>query len=198
MKKTIVVLTLIGILSFSSCKKEKDFDGSRINVESFLGSEVVEAMDDIGLTLFYGEKPPQIEGSFLINPAELKSSTVPADPETHTFDDLVASFKNQNNKDLTLDYEGDEFYENSVGQGTFIAGDGDNFTVYMKTKTTTILGGEALTAFIISGKMSSEGIVDTEVAVFMIEIIKDDIIVPFIPENTGRLIIDGNYLSDRI
>lgn len=197
-KKLTVLFTLISVLSISSCKKDKDFTGSREDIESFLGSDVVEAMDDIGFNMNYGENPPQIEGQFLISPADLLSSTVPDDPETHRFNDLKAIFKNQDNKMLTIDYEGDEMFENSVGKGTFIAGDGEYFTVAMKTETTKTFGGKGESAFIITGKITAEGIEDVEVAAFMIKIITEDLLFPFIPENTGRVIIDGDSLAERL
>lgn len=198
MKKLSVIIALISILSFSSCQKDRDFNGGREDMEKFLGEDLIRSLDEIGFVMNYGEKPPQIVGNFLVNPAKLKSSTVPGDPATKTFNDLKLIFKNQNNKELTIDYVGSQETENSIGKGTFIAGNGKYFTVAMKTQTTKTGGGKAETAFIIKGKMSSAGIVDVEVAFFNIKIIQEDAIVPFIPENTGRVLIDGNGLAKRL
>lgn len=193
-----LVIVLVFVLSISSCKKDKAFNGTREDVQSFLGKDLVEALDDIGFNMNYGETPPQLEGSFLVSPADLKSSTVPGDPDSHTFNDLKAIFKNQNNNDLTIDYEGDELFENSKGLGTFIAGDGEYFTVAVKSETTKLTGGKAESAFVFNGRITDAGIVDVEIAAFVIEIIQKDFLFPFIPENTGRVIIDGDGLSKRL
>ncbi|MGB0886412.1 MAG: hypothetical protein ACPGR5_08295 [Chitinophagales bacterium] len=198
MKNSIIAIILIGVISLSSCTKDRDFNGERGDIEKFLGVELVESLDEIGFKMYYGEKPPQIEGDFLVNSADLKSSTVPNDPDSHTFNDLKISFKNQNNKELTIDYQGDELDANSVGIGTFIAGNGKYFTVAMKTETTKDNGGKAESAFVITGKMTKAGIVDVEVAVFLIKIIEENPNDKFIPENTGRVIVDGNGLATRV
>lgn len=127
MKNLTIIFILTGILGFSSCKKEKDFNGSRGDIEKFLGVELVKALDEVGYNMNYGSTPPKVEGKFIVNPAELISSTVESDYTPYTFDDLIIVFKNQNNQALTLDYKGDQIYENSVGKGTFIAGEGNFF-----------------------------------------------------------------------
>lgn len=198
MKNLLVITLFIGSLIFNSCQKERDFNGTKTDIENFVGEDLVEVLDNANFKMYYGDKPPQIQGQYLINPAELLSSTVPNDIFPRTFNDLKITFSNQKNIDLTIDYEGDQSVENSVGKGTFITGDGKFFTVFIKTETTKTNGGIGSSVTIVSGEKTNKGIKNTEVALFLLEIIEEDPVVPFIPENTGRIIVDGNGLSNRI
>ncbi|HZW77351.1 MAG TPA: hypothetical protein VFF21_03475, partial [Flavobacteriaceae bacterium] len=83
-----------------------------------------------------------------------------------------------------------------VGDGSFISGDGNKFTVYLITATESDTY-RADTAIVISGKIENDGIHDIQLGFFM----KDNYGNPggnFIGNNEGRIIVDGDGLAEKI
>lgn len=141
----------------TACSKDDDegpsgkFDGSVRSLEEFYNPDLVKALKDLGFTTNTGTNPPNIEGEFIGKPLELKKSSVPGDYEIGTkFSDYTFEFTNQNNQQSTVDYIGNGGGQKDVGAGSLISGNGDSFSVYLKT-TSTLGKYPAESAMAISG-----------------------------------------------
>ncbi|WP_323787927.1 hypothetical protein [Psychroserpens sp.] len=202
MKKTILVLVMIALVF--SCSSDDgnvqgaadEFDGSLESVEDFFSPELVEALLDLGFIINTGDNPPNLEGVYFSSPVVLEASSVPSDVIGTTFLDYTSEFSNQDNSTLTLDFVGSQqSVQSDEGFGTFVSGDGDLFSVYLKT-TTTIGSFDAESALAISGRMTQDGIEDFKIAFFMLNDNGDPEEV-YIENNTGRLLYDSDEFSPR-
>ncbi|HZW76688.1 MAG TPA: hypothetical protein VFF21_00120, partial [Flavobacteriaceae bacterium] len=161
--KKILFLFVMSAALLTSCSKDdkpadnEQFDGSMDSVSNFLGEELLAALVDLGFNVNAGNRPPSVEGHFEISPCVLESSNVPGDWPGYTFDDYRIKFSNQDG--LKVDYDGKHVNvsQSDVGDGSFISGDGNKFTVYLITATESDTY-RADTAIVISGKIENDGI----------------------------------------
>ncbi|WCO00596.1 hypothetical protein [Psychroserpens ponticola] len=200
MKKTILFFAMITMLF--SCSGDDDaaeianqFDGSLESVEEFFTPELVDALLDLGFIINTGDNPPNIEGVYFSSPFILEASTVPSDFVGQSFADYTSEFSNQDNGSLTIDFNGMGGNQTDVGFGSFVSGDGNAFSVYLKN-TGTIGTYSADTAIAISGRMTEDGIEDFKLAALMLDDNGDPESV-YIENNTGRLIYDSDEFSPR-
>ena len=184
------------------CKKDDDvedaggFDGSIEDIEDFYNSDIVDALLALGFDINTGNNPPNIEGSYLVSSAVLQNSSVPGDTNGTVFPNLLMNFNNQEGELLTIDFDGSSGVEIYNGDGSFISGDNNEFSVFLKIIAERS-GQTAETTFAISGVITNEGISDVQVAVLMIDDEGDPGGI-FIENNTGRVLFDGDGLAERI
>jgi hypothetical protein len=219
MKKILYILSIITIaLTLSSCESETSildiseelgFTGTTEDIQSFLGADNYQALLDLGVTVYNGNTPPTITGSYIISPNTLSASNIPDETfEVGTiFFDEIISFVNQDNTELSIDYsartidsEGNTV-SSAVGVESFISGSDDNFTVIIKINSTSI-GDEGNTiSFVqglaISGTKTVSGILNIEKG-FIIITKNGDTFDEFIDEGEGRLLVDGDEISENI
>ncbi|MBR9916079.1 MAG: hypothetical protein GYB32_14905 [Algicola sp.] len=201
MKKTILVFAMLALVL--SCSSDDDngedignqFDGSLESVEDFFSPDLVQALQDLGFIINTGNNPPNIEGVFFSSPFILEASSVPGDFIGQTFADYTSEFFNQNNQALTLDFNGMGGTQTDEGFGSFVSGDGNLFSVYLKN-TTRIGNFDAETAIAISGRITQDGIEDFKYATLMLDDGGDPEGV-YIENNTGRLLYDSDEFSPR-
>lgn len=200
MKKIILFGLILAALTTSCNKDESDddagFDGSIADIENFYNSDVVDELIDLGLDINTGANPPNIEGFFNATPFILQASSVSGDSPGNQFPDLNMIFSNQNNEDLTIDFNGANGPETYDGDGSFISGDGNAFSVFLKVDV-TLNGNVAETTFAISGSIADGGLEDIQVGLIMIDDGGDPDGV-FIENNTGRLLYDSDGFSERL
>jgi len=174
------------------------FDGTAPSVSDLYSQAQVDAIEGIGLVLNLGNQPPNIEGTFRVEPVIVQASTVPEeDAIGFGLPGQTFTFSNQNNSTLTVDLilvEDGGF--TSIGSGSFISGSGQQFTVYFISET-NIDGFTADSTITLSGVISDNGIENVQAAGFLLNDRSDPGDV-FIPNNTGRLIIDEDGLSERL
>ncbi len=193
-----IILLLISVLVFG-CSSDDDstdeFDGSLESIEDFFTPELVDALNDLGFEINTGNTPPNIEGSFLMSPFELQASNIPSDQIGIVISDYLASFVNQNSNALTIDFMGQGGSQTDVGNGSFVAGNGNQFTVLLKI-TSQIGSVPVDTAFAISGVVSDDGIEDMQTAGLMLDD-KGDPEGVYIENNQGRVFFDSDGFSPR-
>ena len=175
MKNLYTIVVVLVTLIFASCIKEYDgsvnadesgFTGSKSEIENYFSVEVVNSLEELGYKFNVGGTPPDIAGSFFGNSQKLKNSNVPNDQIGMAFLDYIYTFYNQTdeNIDYTQTYSGGT----ANGNGCFISGNGNNFSIYVVTEGTS--GGyERKTAVAISGTLSSSGLTDFMLASIMLE-----------------------------
>lgn len=123
------------------------------------------------ITVYEGVNPPIVNGCFDIDPMitvycedENAGGYPPGEPVIST----KIKFSNQNNSRLTLDYAEKSGDSESVGNGAFITGSGDNFTAFFDTEGMSE-GISNRTALVISGTKTSTGIKNLRYAFVMVD-----------------------------
>jgi hypothetical protein len=199
LKFLFVLLALT--LSFTSCSKDDDgddseFDGSIDAIENFYTPELLDALNDLGFVINTGNNPPIMDGTYLTNPNLLENSNIPNDNIGSTYVDLQLKFFNQNNQNLTLEFEGLENTTVIESVQSFISGSGDDFSVFLKVESTR--GGHTcIVAYAFTGTLTEEGLINYQNALVMLDD-KGDPLNDLIENNTGRLFIDGDGLCTDI
>ena len=176
-----------------------EFDGSRPAITDLYSQAQIDALEQIGLVFNLGDQPPNIEGTFRIDPTIVQASTVPFDDGASGFEisSSTVTFSNQDNSTLTVDLvQNEDTGGSSIGNGSFISGNGQLFTVYFVTET-TIGGFTADSTITLSGVVSDVGIENVQIAGFLLDDRGESDSV-FIPNNTGRLAIDEDGFSERV
>lgn len=201
MKIKFIIPALITLL-LCNCKSDDDgmggFDGSLRSIENFYSPEVLDALLELGFIINPGNTPPDLEGAFLFSPLRLESSTVPTDSPNDLFRDYLALFKNQNNTNLTIDYQGNHigFSQQDEGDGAFISGENNTFSMFLKT--TSQINNSVLTetTIAISGTVVENGLENVQMALMMLDN-KGNPDNVYIPNNTGRLLYDTDKFSPK-
>ena len=213
--RIILVATLFSSLCFVACQKDDGGSSPQGNenfsqdINEFVSQDIIDTLREHGMIIHEGKKPPDLEGVYYAAPFVLKSSAVPsdtsADVEGERFGDMKLRLREQNNEDLTIkgDYKQIDPTDESVigeaiGNGGFIAGEGNQFTVFLKlegTSSGTFSDDSAshVTSQIISGTITGDSIENYHHAIWMIE--KDDPNDILIPENTGRVLQDEDGMA---
>jgi hypothetical protein len=194
MKYLILSLSL-AVLFGACCKDHSDI----IPGQNFIPEDVLKAIEDNGQVIYKGFNPPDLPGKYLMSPAVLVSSNFPdnASPGDR-FVDAIIEFYDYNPSDLTLKVRIEEIGESTgEGFGSFISGNGNNFTVYVKVETEDTQGHKFLQTDVYSGTLESGGIRDLQRSGFMVDD-KGDPNNEYIENGQGRLAEDGDGFSEKI
>jgi hypothetical protein len=178
-----------------------DEDGMTEDINNIVPKDVQDEMEDLGISLNGGGNPPNIAGSFLMSPLILVETTIPNDFELgHLFSDVYFRFSEQDNNNLTIKFEyvfNSEEQSSGEGTGAFITGSGNDFSVFVENLQTDEHGHRSRNVQVYSGTVTSSGIRDLYMAIFMI----DDGGDPddnLIENGQGRLFYDSDRFSERI
>lgn len=195
MKRYLSFIFIAAIL-FVGCSKDDDggFDGSSTAISNFVGQEILDEMTSLGMIIHSGNKPPNIEGKYLMSTVILQSSNVPTDRLGMPFNDLLLEFTNQ--KGLEITFKGQETGASSVGKGSFISGTGDHFSVFLDIINKREGDPEEMEEiYVFSGRISPEGIHDLQLALFMVE---NNGNIGVMANGQGRIFKDEDGLSERL
>lgn len=190
-----ILFTLV--ICFTSCNKDDDgdntdFDGSIDSIENFYTPELIDALDNLGFAINTGNTPPILNGVYLANPLILSDSNIANDNIGSTYNDLQMMFTNQNNDNLTLEFQGLENTTVIESVQSYVSGFEDNFSVFLKVESTRN-NHTSILAYALSGTLTSEGILNYQFALIMLDD-HDDPEDNLIENNTGRIFVDGNEL----
>lgn len=177
------------------------------NGKSFSDNEEDERLDDVipedirdkiddYIPIYNGVNPPNVEGTFYICPM----TTVYCEDGNYypgqEINSFYVNFFNQNMENNTLDYTG--WHESAIasesGNGVFISGTGNNFSIFFNTIGQTE-GIATKTALVISGTKTESGIKDLYYAFVMIEKGADPNHY-LMDEGIYRVFKDGDGLSE--
>lgn len=215
-----LLLVIIGLLFFSSCdiidslKKDKkdDNDGedqvefvdgiSRDILEFVTQEELAILEDTLGVQIYRGNNPPQINGTFKMSPLYLSKTNIVGDYEIGTrFNDMFLRLYDQDDQLFTIEvdkastnYDTGEITQTSVGVGSYLIGDGNGFSVFAKVETIQTTGEESVLLELYTGILTEEGIQNLQFALLMLDNNGHDDI--FIQNGAGRSFVDGDGLSD--
>jgi len=166
-----LTLLIYILLLLSSCSKDKskvNKDGLTPDITELVPQSILDEMDSLGMPIYGGALPPELDGSFYVDNFVLLSSNRPSDVVGQTFSDYTFTFHDQNDEKLTIKVDSDGGGEKSVGTGSFIVGEKNKFSVFVEANT-TYYGSKAKLVYVISGILQSDGIKDLYYANFMID-----------------------------
>lgn len=170
----------------------KDFTTAEKKIERVVPIEILEPMEPY-IPIYEGENPPDIQGTYVIDPMEIVYDKMGNyEPGYNNFSTLYFNISNQNFTTNTLDYREKEIGNGGVaseseGNGAFVSGEGNNFTVFFNTTGVTHLENydvDTTDALIISGTKTSDGIRDLHYAFVIVKKSAD-------PDN--RLMKEGDF-----
>ncbi len=172
MKRIFKLIFLMAVFGFFSClpeeAPEKEKKGDDDEVVAFVGVHPMGFMSDLGMTFNYGNIPPNIEGTFKFSPV-LEHSNISTDEVGTRYQDMTFTFYDQDNSELFIQFEMlNGMTLKGMGEGAFITGSGNSFSVYLKVDSSR--GTErAESIMVISGTMTSNGIANFRLALFMVD-----------------------------
>ncbi len=150
--------------------KPKEVDKIPDPVKAFLSDENVKKLEGAGMSIYTGDNPPNVEGTYRFENIVFKY-----DPERENFDitNYYQSFRNQKD-DNTLIYsrsqnEAIEGPSSSEGKGVFISGEGNCFSIYLHNSTSSAGGCKFETVEIISACKEAEGLINMDWGVLWTE-----------------------------
>lgn len=207
MKKiNLVLVAVVVMVAFmSSCTKKVDENGLTKEINKIVPDSILTNMMNQGFPINGGNEPPEIEGTYIAAPFVLVSSSVPDDPEEHTFSDFEVTIKKFNKRKLTAEIDYVNGPETGTGLASFIVGEGNKFSMFCEIKSTQLVVFKSEGIIVITGTLTENGIEDFYVANFMVDnhgntvpfgIIDDDLGV-WIPNGTGRVVKDDDGFSEK-
>ena len=192
MKKIFAFIAIS--LIFSSCY---DDHSEVIPGQDFIPDEILAEIRENGQPIFEGLNPPDVTGRFVSRPHTLVESNFddsfqPGD----RFAELTVDFFEYDPNKLTLKVSIDQGSAGGDGLGSFISGQGNNFTIYVRLER-EVNGAKTLQTRVYSGTLTDGGISNLYESLFMI----DDGGDPngtLISVGQGRLFEDGDGFSPKI
>jgi len=190
----------------TSCQKKVQENGLTKEINKIVPDSVLANMMTQGMPINTGNEPPNIEGTYIATPFILESSTVPDDPEEHTFSDFIITFKNFNSRKLTVEIDYENGPETGTGLASFVVGEGNSFSMFCEIKSTQLLIFKAEAIMVITGTMTDTGIENFYVANFMVDnhgntvpfgLLDGEDFAVWIPNGTGRIVLDSDGFSEK-
>lgn len=200
MKKIIFSIVALVILGLNSCKKDAPNTGLSEEIIKIVPQAILDDMKAKGMTINEGQVPPSMEGIFTVAPMELLSSYGPNDSwkKGKIIDGYTYKFSNQSSKKKTviLEYKSNGGSDRGDGIGSFVAGNGNRFTIFAEVKGQSS-GVDYVMLRIISGEVSNKGIKNFQMSLYMKEKSEGTGLGALIPVNTGRIWFDNDLMSER-
>ncbi|WP_071147229.1 hypothetical protein [Bacteroides ihuae] len=177
MKNVFSLLAIVTICFLTiSCSRNDDSEGEGANIEEIVPPAILDGMKPY-ITIYSGTTPPDIEGTYLIEPTTtVYCQDYSQDEGSGGYEkgtvvaNVYIKFANQKNDNHTIEYSEKSADGNTVaaGKGAFISGSANNFTVYLDTEGES-RGIYTKTALVISGRKTNTGIKDLRYAFVMVE-----------------------------
>ncbi len=186
------VTVLLLVVSCSS--DEEIFRDLSDDISNIVTDEILDIIEDLGMPIYEGQNPPNIEGIFLEAPHTLKASNQDGDEIGHVYNDWKFHLYNQNNSNLTIDLEYKTSSSIGASSKSYISGSGNNFSVFLEVISEK---GEysAKMVRIISGQITEAGIGNCHIALFMVDNYGD----PgdnYLDNGRGRILYDSDGLAE--
>lgn len=170
------------------------------DIKNIVPDNILTIITNLGMPMYTGKTPPSLVNFYKLSPRTLKSSNIPNDYSAGTkFYDMNIHFYNQNNTALSLKMDFAEMGSGGgtgSGQGAFISGSGNNFSVFLQVSYTAS-GQTCEMIEVFSGTMTSTGIKDLYDALFMVNDHGDPGNL-WIANGQGRVFYDSDGMSQII
>lgn len=197
MKNRLMILPILMLTIFFSCKKEKDEDAIvKEKIEIVIPQQYIDTLKGLGMNVFEGSNPPNVEGIYLLDSLILINSNIPGFIVGTAFSDAKINLYNQNTTNFSLTVEQKTSGSLSTSENSVVTGDGDNFTIWGNL-TTSNNGDTAIIATIISGQIADDGIKNLDYALINVDYIFNGS-NQFLLEGQARFIKDQNDFCPRV
>jgi hypothetical protein len=157
-KYLLMMMAAVTMMTFVACGDDKE-DDEPITIKDSRITQVIPSkyLKELQkhMTIYDGENPPMVEGVFLVAPAVLHYDSYHAEG-VDSFSNSYIEFYAQDATNRTLKTK-EQGGNNAEGSGSYIIGEGNNFTVFL-SNTGTSYGVSFKTATIVSGTMTAQGI----------------------------------------
>jgi hypothetical protein len=181
-----------------SCQKDVEENGLTNKINKIISEGVLADIENMGMPIYRGNNPPiDIEGEYLISPNICKASNRPNDQYAagHQFSDYYVRFEKQNNRKLTIDVNMRQSFSDGESYDAYIVGEGNNFTVFTKTKAKILTFHSYQTVDIYSGTVTADGIKNFYLSSIMIK--GGGSIYGLIENSQCRISFDSDGLSEK-
>jgi hypothetical protein len=207
LRNVVAIATcLAAMMFFAACDKDKEKDGSEIqengltrDINDFISQEILDEIEDMGMPINKGGNPPKnITGTFISTPDICVATNRPNDTygPGYKFADFYLTLSEQDNNKLTIKAASDQSTHTGDGEGAFIVGEGNDFSVFCPmNKVDTKTEHKYKTVNIFSGTITDEGIKDFYHSTFMIS--GGGLQWGLLENGQGRIIYDRDGMSER-
>lgn len=183
-----------------ACKKDVEpAGGLSPKIQNIVSKAALDDMKAKGLLIHEGTQPPNIEGIFESSPQRLLSPYGPADPfqKGRINSNYKFRFYQQQGDVVQVDYRNASGSETGTGQGAFLAGSGNAFSLFLESSGTS--GGTPYKAVqVLTGEMTASGIRNFQFAVTLTQKTGDESNVKLIPVHQARVWEDGDQLAQKV
>jgi len=192
MKK--IIIYILPILLIASCCKD---ESAIIPGQNFIPDEILDEIEANGQPIYDGYDPPELKGTFFVSSLVKVESNFVDFASPYGFADETLTFSDYNKNNLTLKVSYEQGSTKGEGLGSFISGEGEYFTVYVKIDVEENDGHTYVSTKVISGTLQENGIKDIAISFFMVDD-NGDPDDDLIANGQGRRFKDSNGFSDKI
>lgn len=204
LNSSLLFLAIACLISFfQSCKQkgEEKQVGPARRIQDVVSQDILDNLKARGMLINLGNTPPKLDFSVLISPMQLLSRYGEDDHYEvgRIIPDVHYRFYGQT-EGQEITYEDESNVHSGEGQGAFIIGTDNRFTIYSEEEKVS-WEKEVIrikTVAIISGMLDGRAIRDFQYAFVVTEKTGDDYDQYVMPVGTSRIWVDGNGISESI
>jgi len=199
MKKNLFVSfasLMLVVFTFFACIKEvtkKDDGNLSKDIQNIVPDTTLQKIINLGMVVNKGTTPTNLVNIYKVSPYILKSSNISSDYAGKTFSDYKFKLYDQDNAKLTIKLDYVNGPETGTGLGGFIAGSGNDFSVFVKVHT-LVSNSPADILFVLSGTITSGGINNFIMSNYMLDNYGNTSGY-YINNGQGRVIYDSDKFS---
>lgn len=209
---SFIIAAIVSVILIS-CKSENNVnvefeDGISEPIRELLGENLLNVLEnELNFPIHRGKNPPNVvarllssseaigQATVIMQPTILETTNVPGDgiQPGGRFRDTLFRFNNQDNKNLTVDFDRIVLGSNPfLGDNSFIIGKGKKFSVFGK-QLDIVEQDTVVSVNFLSGEIDDNGIRNAYGGIIVID---DKDIGIFIPSGTGRVFTDGDGFAE--
>ncbi len=195
--KSIIVMFLLASVFLYSCGDDDEaLPQDEEIISRLLTDSLLNIVEEFNIDINRGTNPPNLENTYYVAPRILENSNRPSDNIGMGFVDLTFQVTEQNDDDLTFAFFGREgSIGNSTGQGGFIIGEGNFFTIFVEETSVYFTQRDSAKILnLYSGELVEGGIQGYKQLVILTEDYGDPNEV-FIEIGESRLVVDSDGFS---
>ena len=197
-KSSCLGFLLLFVLAFEGCKKKKEEE--IVKIQNIVPQTIIDNLTNKGMSINQGAKPPTLNLAIRVSPYKLLAPYGDEDSYKtgRIIDDYFYKFYGQSaSQEITYDFYNNGRSDKGTGQGAFIVGSGNKFTIFSED----IGVGQSIpykTVSVISGELAGNTIKNFQFAFVIKEKTGDNNNSALIPVEKGRIWIDGDAVSESI
>ena len=198
MKKLLVTACIIFVSGlFISCKKEKESTAGK--VDQIISQQLRSELTNLGMEIFDGNTPPNMEGTITLTPNYLFKSNIQGDPPMNTafVNYSIKVFAQTSTNDIKIlgTGYGGATSEKEESNDAAISGSGNNFSIYGR-HTITVGANSIIVANVYSGTLDGSQVKNLKKAFVVVDDSKGG--NALLKNGAIRIFYDANKISEFI